>query len=358
MAGGWFDANRVMGVDHANQRSVAPGRQVLSAAADGISGYLERQGAAPEEILGELGLDPDLIVSKYAGIDLGDYCDLMELSASRTRNGNFGLQFGSQFAPERLGLIGEIALAAPNLGTALSVFTRYFPHHQHVTEVKFGQTDGMWSLEYRILDGRILERRQDAELTMGMFLNVLRSCLGAHWTPDEIYLEHPRPPRWREHEAVFGAPVHFNMTTNALVFHDPGFGKRMPNWDAGQLARLCQDLVDISRSTGALDLVSQVAGRVRSMLPEGCPHIEAVAESMQVPRWTLQRRLADQGCIFSAVVDSTRQKLALMYLREDYLPIKDLATILGYSEVSAFTRACVRWFDVPPSRLRARLRPA
>ncbi len=342
-------------VDHL---SMPGGRHVLAAAANGISDYLERQGAASEEILAELGLDPDVIVSKNAGIDLGDYCKLMELSASRTCNGNFGLQFGLQFTPERLGLIGEIALAAPNLGTALSVFTRYFPYHQHVTEVKFGQQDGMWSLEYRILDGRILERRQDAELTMGMFLNVLRSCLGATWTPDEIHLEHPRPAQWREHEAVFGAPVHFSMTTNALVFRDPGFGRRMPNWSAGRLAALCQNLVDISRSTGALDLVSQVAGQVRSMLPEGCPHIEAVADSMQVPRWTLQRRLADHGCIFSTLVDSTRQRLALMYLREDHLPIKDLATILGYSEVSAFTRACVRWFDVPPSRLRTRLRAA
>jgi AraC-like DNA-binding protein len=345
-------------MDTAEHPVMTANRQVLSAAANGITDHLEMHGAASEEILAELGLDAGLIHSKYAAIDLGDYCKLMELSALRTGNGNFGLGFGLQFTPERLGLIGEIALAAPTLGTALSVFARYFPYHQHATEMNFGRQDGMWSLEYRILDGRILERRQDAELTMGMFLNILRSCLGPHWAPDEIHLEHPRPAQWREHEAVFDAPVHFSMTTNALVFRDPGFDKRMPNWNAGRLATLCQDLVDVARSTGAIDLVSQVAGRVRSMLPEGYPHIEAVADSMQMPRWTLQRRLADHGCIFSAVVDRTRQQLALMYLREDHLPIKDLSTILGYSEVSAFTRACVRWFDVPPSRLRARLRVA
>jgi AraC-like DNA-binding protein len=34
------------------------------------------------------------------------------------------------------------------------------------------------------------------------------------------------------------------------------------------------------------------------------------------------------------------------------MPIQYIAEVLGYSEVSAFTRACVRWFGLPPSRLR------
>ena len=46
-----------------------------------------------------------------------------------------------------------------------------------------GDPGGLVRLEYQIVAPTIVERRQDAELSLGMFLNVIRECCGAHWSP-------------------------------------------------------------------------------------------------------------------------------------------------------------------------------
>jgi len=329
--------------------------KVLSSAANGISEFIAANGADPTAVLGRVGIAEMAVMRDRDTLDLHRYCAMIEVAARETNNDNFGLHYGQGFTPQRLGLIGQIALASPTLGASLENLVRYFPYHQQNTEAAFRRSEGFWRLEYRILDGQILRRRQDAELTLGMYLNVVRHCLGCRWAPDEVHFEHPRPEGWQDHEAAFDAPVYFNMKTNALVFRDRDLDERMPGWSAGRMREYCAALTELMRGTGTLSLTDRVVGEIRSHLPSGYPHIEDIADALAMTRWTLQRRLADQGRVFSDLVEETRGRLATLYLGVPHLPIREIAEILGYSELSAFSRACVRWFDAPPSAMRARL---
>ena len=75
---------------------------------------------------------------------------------------------------------------------------------------------GLVRLEYQIHVPDILVRRQDAEFSLGMFLNIIRENCGSSWAPDEVHFEHPKPEAWKEHESAFDAPVYFAQSTNAL----------------------------------------------------------------------------------------------------------------------------------------------
>ena len=330
--------------------------RVLSAAANGIADFILANGADPDAVLGAVGLQRADVRTGRQSLDLHHYCALIETAARQTRNDNFGLEFGQSFVPERLGLIGEIALASPTLGASLDNLVSYFPYHQQNTATAFRKAGGLCRLEYQILDGRILERRQNAELTMGLYLNLIRRCLGRQWSPEEVHLEHPRPEECRAHASVFGAPLYFNMPTNALVFGDRDLARPMPGSDEQRLRDLCDALTVLSGSTGTLGLTDRVAGLIRSLLPAGYPRIEDVADAMQMTRWTLQRRLADHGQTFSDLVEATRRGLATIHLGQAHMSIRDIADSLGYSELSAFSRACVRWFEMPPSRVRELIR--
>ncbi len=68
--------------------------------------------------------------------------------------------------------------------------------------------------------------------------------------------------------------------------------------------------------------------------------------------WSLQRRLRQEGLSFSAMVDKVRSEMALSYLEQRQLSVTDMALLLGYSEVSAFSRACKRWFGTSPRQWR------
>ncbi|MNT97492.1 HTH-type transcriptional regulator VirS [compost metagenome] len=76
-----------------------------------------------------------------------------------------------------------------------------------------------------------------------------------------------------------------------------------------------------------------------------------MAERLELTPSGLQRRLRDGGLSFSQLVEQTRRDLALHYLRQRR-PISELATLLGYSEASAFSRAFRRWFGVSPRQWR------
>ena len=48
-----------------------------------------------------------------------------------------------------------------------------------------------------------------------------------------------------------------------------------------------------------------------------------------------------------------RRELAFAYLRQRHLPLSEIAFLLGYSELSAFSRAVRRWTGESPKTINA-----
>jgi AraC-like DNA-binding protein len=98
------------------------------------------------------------------------------------------------------------------------------------------------------------------------------------------------------------------------------------------------------------------AARVREMLPamidQGGALRDAVARRLAISERTLQRRLADEGTDFSTLVDEVRRTIAQQYLGSDRISVKNLSYKLGFSDPSAFHRACLRWFGKAPGEFQ------
>jgi AraC-like DNA-binding protein len=333
----------------------APG--VLASAATGIVGYIERFGGDVDRIFGNVHLLPDVAGSPTLKLRLTDFCRLFEESARQTGNGNFGLWFGNQFAPRDLGLWGYAAVSAPTLGAALESLVRLFRYHQESSVMRLvGDPDGLVRLEYRIIVPGIFERRQDAELSLGMFLNVIRECCGAHWAPEEVQFEHPKPEAAREHEAAFGAPVYFSQPTNALLFRPDVLERPMPSRDLKLLAVMQTCLERLGAAVAGEDLLlDHVRAVVRTRLPSGYPTIEEVADELRAPLGTLHRDLQEAGLTYKEMVEDVRRDLAVSYVRQRHLAFSEIAMLLGYSELSAFSRAFRRWTGASPREYRVRM---
>lgn len=330
-------------------------RRILAGAATGIRAFISAQGAEADDVLDRVGLDGQTIEDSRALLDLATYVNLLEQAARQTGQENFGLLYGRGYKPDMLGLIGEIALAAPTLGCALETLAAWFPFHQQATETRLTRWNGRWQLSYRILDGSIVDRRQDSELTMGMFMNVLRACLGPGWTPEIVFFEHPRPDHWKPHESVFDAEIFWGQPTNAILFRTNALERPMPHANRVRLMRLTAELGALTGSRGAPRFADRIKGEIRRTLALGDVHIDAIAEQAGLHRWTLQRRLAEEGVSFSDLLEDTRRCLARGYIAQRHLPLTEIAYMLGYSEMSAFTRACRKWYGASPRTLRCAL---
>ena len=104
---------------------------------------------------------------------------------------------------------------------------------------------------------------------------------------------------------------------------------------------------ELTKRLAELDNDESTSARVRSvlseLLPGGQSSIEDVAERLGLSRRTLQRKLSEENTTFQKQLNSTRETLAIHYLRNTEMTTNDIAFLLGYQEINSFLRAFTVW---------------
>jgi len=98
--------------------------------------------------------------------------------------------------------------------------------------------------------------------------------------------------------------------------------------------------------------LGQVRQGICAKLSEEPPSLAATARALRMSPRTLQRRIAAEGTSFHAVVESVREELARVYVKDPKRSLGEIAFLLGYAELSPFLRAFRRWTGMTPSRFR------
>ncbi|MGI5933051.1 MAG: helix-turn-helix domain-containing protein [Eubacterium sp.] len=104
---------------------------------------------------------------------------------------------------------------------------------------------------------------------------------------------------------------------------------------------------ELSKRLSDLDVDDSISARVRSalteLLPGGAGTIEDAAEKLGLSRRTLQRKLSEEKTTFQKQLNSTREILAIHYIRNTDMTTNDMAYLLGYAELNSFLRAFTVW---------------
>ena len=334
-------------LSHASPQRLRVPATVNASAAAGVIDFMISSDLDPDIILDGVGLKRADVDRSDNRIYLSQFCELFEAAARLAERPNIGLEFGSAFRPEHLGFLGYMAMSAGTLGVGLSSFIRYLPLHQQATMIRMeGYGRDRVSLTYAILDDSIYRRRQDAELSIAVMLNMVRAALGDAWQPDEVHFAHARPPSGAfAHERAFGAPVFFDQADNAVIFERSLLDATMSRRDPMlfDLIRSEFEKTQNGRRVKPDDEMSMVRHEVRRLLADGRCDLTNLARACSIPSWTLKRRLQKLGLSFQMLVTEVRKALAIEYLIDHSLSVTETALALGYSEVSAFSRAFRLW---------------
>lgn len=81
----------------------------------------------------------------------------------------------------------------------------------------------------------------------------------------------------------------------------------------------------------------------------GIVSLEEMAANFNVSPRSLQRKLKDEQVTYQELADEVRKSLALHYLETGGYYIKEISYMLGYNELSAFSRAFKRWTGTTPA---------
>lgn len=116
---------------------------------------------------------------------------------------------------------------------------------------------------------------------------------------------------------------------------------------------------EMNKRLAALTVDDSVSAQVRSalteLLPSGEFTIDDVAKKLGYSKRTLQRKLSAEKTNFQKQLNSTREILALHYLRNTDMTTNDIAYLLGYQELNSFLRAFTIWKGVSVSEYRKQI---
>jgi len=106
------------------------------------------------------------------------------------------------------------------------------------------------------------------------------------------------------------------------------------------------------RRANTSSLRTALENAITPLLPHGTARIDIVARELGMSGRTLARKLAADGLTFAEILDQLRCDLAARYLQDGNLAIAQIAWLVGYRGVSAFTHACRRWTGMTPGQIR------
>jgi AraC-like DNA-binding protein len=185
-------------------------------------------------------------------------------------------------------------------------------------------------------------------------VRICRQLTGIRLLPDRVRLMHHRP-RNAEFAKVFGSNVEFGAAADDVTFSnnirqspitsaDPYLNKLLISY--------CEEAIAYRPRTRS-SFRSSVENAVVPLLPHGKARTSEIARQLGVSQRTLARRLSEEGLTFSELLDSLRSDLANRHLADRDLAISQIAWLLGYRDVGAFSHAFKRWTGKAPSKARA-----
>lgn len=305
--------------------------------------------------LESVGLDPDAPIDPKVMVAAADYYEFFERLTRADPNGQtLPLRVGATMRCADYGAFGLAWKSATHLGGSCERAARYARVLTSVTTYEVRDADeGVYLYLHRDGDRSTLGLRLSNEASIASIAAISQEVSTSTFQPLAIYFKHAAPGPTAAHERHFGCPVHFGMEKDALLIaHD---AMRAPNRVGDPSIVKFFDMhleEELSKFDDDASLERRVRMQISQSLSQGIPTVSSIANFLGMSGRTLQRRLADRGYSFQALVDESRRQLAERLLQETDYPLAEIAFLTGFSEQSAFNRAFKRWAGQTPRSFR------
>jgi AraC-like DNA-binding protein len=326
---------------------------IRSAALTGYHELATEFGITPNALLRSLSIDPRAGRDPDQLISLRSYVSLLDLSAELAKCPDFGLRLSQGWGIKTLGPIGLLALNEPDVEQALLTISKYLYLHNEGLRLTVDVLDELSRLSCHIdIDvAAFSSTRQSMDLSVGGGVNILRLFLGDGWNPLEAYFTHSAPADTSLYRRIFRAPVYFNQEFNGLTFKTEQLNKPLRAADDLMRKYLLRYITSLDNKHGD-DIVSKTRRIICDLLSSGRCSKAMIAGYLSMNPRTMQRKLHEHGYNFKQLTEETRATLAAQHLTDSRKPITEIAELLGYSDLSAFSRFFQRVHGVSPSNWR------
>ena len=331
------------------QKSILHFSQV--AAINPLIAYLESRGVVTAEYLLQAGLVPGWLENESNPVPKSIVIDSINAACRENGIEDWGLLVGQETSLQMLGEFGQILLNAASIhdylkrGCRLIRSTSSGDYYWLVDEteaLRFCQS--VTGLEEQ-------DTVQNYLYISLITINTIRQALDEPWCPTQITI----PGMTAKTAAKLSALLpgtrflrdgpHASFLVPHSVLHQP-----MP----ASPDQVHKDASESSAPPVPADFLSGICKLTEILIITGHPDIATAAEIIGLNKRAFQRRLAECGTNYSAVVAEARAAIAIRWIREGKQSLSEIAGSLGYSNPANFSRAFSRITGVSPSAYKTR----
>jgi AraC-like DNA-binding protein len=329
-------------------------RNVIAGWAVAVAEALDEKGINSSEIFAAAGIDISTSRDPSTRYPADQMTRVYQLSEEVTGDPSFGLSIAEHIHPTSLNALGYSLFASQDLESFCRRIVRYFGlvSTNAVTEVESNAREFHLSMLPAI--GLTCYAPQDAWLAT--LLRFSRFIYRPTFNPLRVHLRRPSPGRGEDKfNSWFRAPIEYGSIKNTLAFDIRDMTVRLPAANAELARQNDQVVVSLLRQISRSDITARVRASFIGLLPSGECSKQNVAAQLNMSERTLQNRLVARGTTYSALLSETRRELAEQYMTQRLHSVSEVAFLLGFSEISSFSRAFRAWTGESPSKYRDRL---
>jgi AraC-like DNA-binding protein len=314
----------------------------------------KQQGVEVDSLLGKAGLTRQQIDDPRARLPVKSQIRFVELAAEALDDEYLGFHLAQKFDLRMGGLFHYVLASSDTLGEALQRGARYSAILNEGVALRLREAKGIRIVFEYAGVSRHSDRHQ-IEFSIAALTRICRQLTNRHLQATRVSFTHRRGNETAELKTFFGGDVVFGAAADEVIF--PTSIKQIAVVDADPylndvLVKYCEQAI-ADRSTKGSSFGLSVENAIVLLLPHGKAQAREIARKLGVSRRTLARRLASEGLTFAGIVQSLKFDLARRHLADETLSISEIAWLLGYQDVSAFTHAFKRWTGKAPTALRS-----
>ncbi len=322
----------------------------------GLLAYATQRDISPERLCTLANIDATwLRAETKTPLSDKQLNDLWLNAVHLSKDQHFGLHFGESLQLSALGIVGEIIKSSNTVGDAVTVAAELGQLITDSFTFKVSKASDTFTVQIKPVNEnwqQSVTAVQTLDVLMVFIIHELDGLLLRKISPLTVnYIANT--PADAELERVLRCRPTASSKENAITFD-------LKYWDEPiitanyELQKLFKEKAQIFIEAKAHE--ERFADKINRHLIAnaylGILSLEEIASNFNMSPRTLQRRLKDEQVSFQQLTDNARQYLAVQALKQGGHAIKEIAWMLGYNELSAFSRAFKRWTGISPDAYR------
>lgn len=317
-----------------------------------LTHVMQQAGYSVESVLADTSLSASDFTDSDQRVSYRQRIQQIENVLKLVEEPAFWLRKPGSVSISDFGLLGYAMMSSATLEKAVQIAVKYHKMAGAMFALSFVEEGdyGVLRLDH-LLAGIDINRFVVEDLFLGI-APLIEILLGKPFKPKQISLNYAPVAPPSEYETAFQCEVRFNepyceYRLDASLLTEPLAGADSSTAESCENA--CRQL--LTQMEIEADLVSRICHMLLST-PGEFPRLEAIAHRLSIGTRTLRRRLKTLGTSYQKILDDVKKQLAMEYLQTTTLSVQEISDLLGYSEVTNFRRAFVKWADVSPYQYR------